>query len=445
MKKTQALSFKEKQRIKREEANRGPPKQVESLADRRKNRKNLIGEEGVNELGSEIDKLKRANNDLLKEKNGGLEEIAEDEEEETLAPIKEVDESALKESMIEPDHNLSQLMSNQKLAEQEEWSQQDFMKLNLDDSRLVDFFFLNTKMVCIFESFQVHEIDIASKIVEKSYNLQEIEGFEISEELEDDRVTAFALEKDVQLLSVACLTNVHIFEYSEEEENSLTHVAKIEKADIEQLIFVGYYLVMQQNLKEQKQIQIMCYDPDSEETKGSTLIDASKCEKVILQTGNECVYFGAGTELGRIEVPTMTEVFKVNTGHSKDIVDMAVTQFNQIITTSLDGQIRFFNLQTGAPVSKAMEEMECSHLVAQGIHLLTRIGDGEAMLVWRIQLNGGLEDMPVGEVELNDDDKQQIHEFRMKSGVDQNADGQDSEGLIMMYLHDYHISFKTLT
>ena len=124
------------------------------------------------------------------------------------------------------------------------------MKLNLDDSKLVDFFFLNTKMVCIFESFQVHEIDIASKIVEKSYNLQEIEGFEISEELEDDRVTAFALEKDVQLLSVACLTNVHIFEYSEEEENSLTHVAKIEKADIEQLIFVGYYLVMQQNLKD---------------------------------------------------------------------------------------------------------------------------------------------------------------------------------------------------
>jgi hypothetical protein len=57
----------------------------------------------------------------MKDKNGGLEEIAEDEEEETLAlgltTVKEVDESALKESMIEPDHNLSQLMSNQKLAE----------------------------------------------------------------------------------------------------------------------------------------------------------------------------------------------------------------------------------------------------------------------------------------------------------------------------------------
>ena len=60
--------------------------------------------------------------------------------------------------------------------------------------------------------------------------MQEIEGFEISEELEDDRVIAFALEKDVQLLSVACLQNVHIFEYS--EEDGLGHVAKIDKADI---------------------------------------------------------------------------------------------------------------------------------------------------------------------------------------------------------------------
>ena len=99
----------------------------------------------------------------------------------------------------------------------------------------------------------------------------------------------------------------------------------------------------------------------------------------------------------------------------------------------------------GASVSAPMEEMECSHLVAQGIHLLTRIGNGEAMLVWRIQLNGGLEEMPVGEIELQEDDKIQILDFKMKSGVNQDADGQDSEGLIMMYLHDHHISFKTLT
>jgi hypothetical protein len=29
------------------------------------------------------------------------------------------------------------------------------MKLNLEDSKLVDFYFLNTKMVCIYENFIV--------------------------------------------------------------------------------------------------------------------------------------------------------------------------------------------------------------------------------------------------------------------------------------------------
>ena len=61
-----------------------------------------------------------------------------------------------------------------------------------------------------------------------------------------------------------------------------------------------------------------------------------------------------------------------------------------------------------------MEDMDCSHLVAQGIHLLTRIGEGEAMLVWRIQLNGGLGEMPVGEIELHEET--QILDFKMKSG-----------------------------
>ena len=41
-------------------------------------------------------------------------------------------------------------------------------------------------------------------------------------------VIAFALEKDVQLIGVACVTSVHIFDYTEEEENSLTHVAVID-------------------------------------------------------------------------------------------------------------------------------------------------------------------------------------------------------------------------
>lgn len=68
--------------------------------------------------------------------------------------------------------------------------------------------------------------------MENSYNLQEIEGFEISEDAEEDKVVATAFEKDVQLLGVACVDTVHIFEYVEEDETSLAHVTKISQANI---------------------------------------------------------------------------------------------------------------------------------------------------------------------------------------------------------------------
>ena len=65
-----------------------------------------------------------------------------------------------------------------------------------------------------------------------------------------------------------------------------------------------------------------------------------------------------------------------------------------------------------------MEEMDCDHMVTHGIHLLTRIGNGEAMLVWRLLPNGGIAEDPLGEVELqhellNVDPKM----FKMKGGV----------------------------
>ena len=67
----------------------------------------------------------------------------------------------------------------------------------------------------------------------------------VVEEAEEDKVVSFVVEKDVQLLGVACIDTVHIFEFSEEDDtNSLTHVIKIEKANITKLIFVQYILAM---------------------------------------------------------------------------------------------------------------------------------------------------------------------------------------------------------
>jgi len=62
---------------------------------------------------------------------------------------------------IEPDQNMSQVFAfnDKKMEEQitaitQEWLQENLMKLPTDsNAKLVDFFFLNSKMLCIFEDF----------------------------------------------------------------------------------------------------------------------------------------------------------------------------------------------------------------------------------------------------------------------------------------------------
>lgn len=68
------MSFKERQKQKQEQ--KVPAKPVESLADRRKNRKSLFDQD--TELDSELDKIKETMNE--RERVGDLEQIAEEEE-----------------------------------------------------------------------------------------------------------------------------------------------------------------------------------------------------------------------------------------------------------------------------------------------------------------------------------------------------------------------------
>jgi len=191
----------------------------------------------------------------------------------------------------------------------------------------------------------------------------------------------------------------------------------------------------------------LCYDPEAEAVEGEATMAKVADQGVQVQSGNECIYYASGTQLGKIEVPSMTPLFTVNTGHAGPITDMTVSQLNQIVTTSQDGSIRFFNQFDGQPLAEPLEEMECDHLAAAGVRLLTRVGDGAAMLVWRAQASGGVEDTPVGEVELDEADKDRgVEQFRMKAGVQVNPDNadQDREELVMMYDHGTHVHFKIL-
>jgi hypothetical protein len=88
-------------------------------------------------------------------------------------------------------------------------------------------FIIGQKLICFFTNFEVREISLVMKELQSAYNLQEIEGFEISDELEETSIVAFITEKDLQLLSISCEDAVHIFDYSDESSTILNHVKKI--------------------------------------------------------------------------------------------------------------------------------------------------------------------------------------------------------------------------
>ena len=67
------------------------------------------------------------------------------------------------------------------------------------------------------------------------------------------------------------------------------------------------------------------------------------------------------------------------------------------------------------------------------------------MLVWKLLPIGGVDENPVGEVELDNSEMEKMLMFNMKSGVSVNQDGGDSEELIMMHLFPHQVKFNKLT
>lgn len=158
-----------------------------------------------------------------------------------------------------------------------------------------------------------------------------------------------------------------------------------------------------------------------------------------------------GTELGKVEVPAMTEVFKVDTGHSQDVTDLCIAQqHNQVVTTSShDGSIRFFYTMNGQSCALPMEEMECDSIASHGRHAITRLGSGleRNVLIWEIKETGGVEDMPVDEIAQSEPDcilHNTAEKFLLKSGVISGEYRMNEYHFMMFHLKD-EVIFKVCT
>ena len=128
---------------------------------------------------------------MERERGASLEQITEDVEielENELTTINEVEEESPMKKVkveefefekgpnLEPNQNYSNFLSDQRQDEgnsaalKEEWLQEEFIDMD-NQSKLIGFFFLPTRMMAIFENFQVQEIDLATKEVVRDYNL----------------------------------------------------------------------------------------------------------------------------------------------------------------------------------------------------------------------------------------------------------------------------------
>lgn len=75
---------------------------------------------------------------------------------------------------------------------------------------------------------------------------------------------------------------------------------------------------------------IACSDLEEDHVKASLTVKKPAPDSAFkIQPGTgvtPCLYYTMATTLGKVEVPTMTEMFKVVTGHSEDITDLCIAQ-----------------------------------------------------------------------------------------------------------------------
>lgn len=101
----------------------------------------------------------------------------------------------------------------------------------------------------------------------------------------------------------------------------------------------------------------------------------------------------------------MELMFQEETETQKEIIDFAISD-TCIFTTGDDTHLRIYDVENGYDLIAPMENLECDVMAVQGIHIVTRCGGGEAMLVWKFTESGEeLEEVDYIEVDDNEQHK----------------------------------------
>eukprot|EP00352_Strombidinopsis_acuminata_P004777 CAMPEP_0176364654 /NCGR_PEP_ID=MMETSP0126-20121128/19931_1 /TAXON_ID=141414 ORGANISM="Strombidinopsis acuminatum, Strain SPMC142" /NCGR_SAMPLE_ID=MMETSP0126 /ASSEMBLY_ACC=CAM_ASM_000229 /LENGTH=316 /DNA_ID=CAMNT_0017721361 /DNA_START=2196 /DNA_END=3146 /DNA_ORIENTATION=+ len=311
------------------------------------------------------------------------------EAEKKFVEVQQPTENIIDESMIDYEEDDNAEVSTKKYS----WKLEEVVSFPTEDKKLVDYDSVDERLMLMFEDLTLRECNLETKQVVKELNIGDLDG---AEEIKGSKAVAFSMFKDLNTIAVATENYVHLFDY----EADLTLVTKLKVSNVKQVTFCEVYVILVIET-EDLDGKIDCYALDEEHPVGTLTVKSFEGRKIIVKPGEQSIHYATGNIVGRISVPDMELMFQEETETTKEILDFAIAD-TCIFTTGDDTHLRIFDVENGYDLIAPMENLECDVMAVQGIHLVTRCGGGEAMLVWKFTEDGEeLEEVDYIEVDDN--------------------------------------------
>ena len=113
------------------------------------------------------------------------------------------------------------------------------------------------------------------------------------------------------MIAVSSEKGVHFFDY----EGNLDLVKTLEVPNVVQVLFIDFYFILVQESEDATEAKLVAYQIDGEESEGEITLKQFMGKKVMVRPSENSVYFAAGTQLGRVQVPEMELMFQEDSGH----------------------------------------------------------------------------------------------------------------------------------
>ena len=133
-----------------------------------------------------------------------------------------------------------------------------------------------------------------------------------AEHMQSQRAIAFAMYKELNMIAVSTSSSFHMFDC---EKAEIEHFKALPLQNVQQICFVDQYFVVMTEDEDSSEACLYCYQLEDEEPEGQIKIKEFLGQKVWIKSGDQSVCFSTGSQIGRIEVPSMELMFQEDAGH----------------------------------------------------------------------------------------------------------------------------------